>query len=138
MNENLRNQAVKTQQEQQRQAQQAADAKAREERTRQEEERRREEERRKAQGGGYQRTQVDIDYRYVMDNLKRENERFDAARRSDPAKPEPTPGKEQTKESPAMQRYRAYEKAMAPKVEEYIRQSQSRAQGQEKAPGRDR
>lgn len=136
MNENLRNQAVKAQQEQQRQAQQAADAKAREERTRQEEERRREEERRKAQprAGAYKPSQVDIDYRYVMDNLKRENERFDAAQRGDPAKPE----RAQDKESPAMQRYRAYEKAMAPKVEEYIRQSQGRAQGQEKAPGRDR
>lgn len=141
MNENLRNQAVKTQQEQQRQAQQAADAKAREERTRQEEERRREEERRKAQpaperaeGGAYKPSQVDIDYRYVMDNLKRENERFDAAQRGDPAKPERAQGKE----SPAMQRYKAYEKAMAPKVEEYIRQSQGRVQGQEKAPGRDR
>lgn len=134
MNENLRNQAVKAQQEQQRQAQQAADAKAREERTRQEEEHRREEERRKAQPGAYKPSQVDIDYRYVMDNLKRENERFDAAQRGDPAKPEHAQGKE----SPAMQRYRAYEKAMAPKVEEYIRQSQGRVQGQEKAPGRDR
>lgn len=145
-NENLKNQAIKAQQEQQRQQQQAADARAREEKTRQEDERRREEERRKTTQQTTQRetqktykeTQVDIDYRYVMDLLKRENERFDASRRSDPAKQEQKQEKVQDKESPAMQRYKAHEKAMAPKVEEYIRQTQSRAQDQEKAPGRDR
>lgn len=134
MNENLRNQAAQAQAEQQRQAQQAADAKAREDRSRKEDERRREEERRKEQGGGYQRTQVDIDYRYVMDNLKAENERFDAAQRRDPAKPERTQGKE----SPAMSRYKAHEKAIAAEVQEHIKAGQSHAQGQDKAPGRDR
>lgn len=138
-NENLKDQAIKAQQEQQRQQQQAADTRAREEKTRQEDERRREEERRKT----IQQTQkpfdqVEAHYRYVINDLKRENERFDASRRSDPAKQEQNQEKVQAKESPAMQRYKAHEKAMEPKVEEYIRQSQSRAKGQEKAPGRDR
>lgn len=132
MNENLRNQTVKAQEEQQRQAQQADAVKAQAAKIRQEDERRREEERRKAaQTAQRPFDQVEADYRYTMDNLKRENERYETARK---AEPEKYGAAKEQQESPAMARYKAHEQTMSTKVEEHLKAGQS----QEKAQGHDR
>lgn len=136
MNEELKKQAEMAQAERQHQSQLAEENKAREDKTKQEDERKREEERQKeAQRSKRPFDQVEVQYRYVMENLKKYNDRIDAARRSDPAKPEQAAGKE----SPAMQRYKAHEKAMSGKVQEHIKaQGQSRTQAQEQDQGRNR
>ena len=62
--------------------------------------------------------QVELDYRYVMNNLQSYLERTER----------------EAKESPSMERYKAHEKDVSGKVQEYLKADQSRAQGQEKTP----
>ena len=121
MSESLRKQAELAQAEQQRQAQQAAEARAREEKSRQEDEAKREEEQRRPKE---QRPfdQVEASYRYVMDDLKRSNERWEASQERAEAR------QVWEKESPAMERYKAHERDIAEKVQEHIKAGQNQAQ----------
>lgn len=72
--------------------------------------------------------QVEVQYRYVMDDLKKYLDRVEAERRADKDKPEHG----SDKESPAMQRYKEHEKALSGKVQEHIKSGQNLAKEQEK------
>lgn len=79
--------------------------------------------------------QVDIDYRYAMDNLKDYLDRVDNSHRIDQTGSEHAVGKE----SPAMERYKAHEKEMSGKVQDYIKEhNQSQSKEQEQSQSHDR